>query len=159
MAQIIELAPQTREKAVSQHEPWRVGPGEVFVIFTSTGDTLRAVRVASRLAREMRRGVTIIHFRPIGFAAPLEEPPGLSPVETDAFKARLAEEACDARIRVCVCRDARQAIPSVLPARSLVVVGGRHHWWPTRSDRWRRDLEARGYVVAFVDETAAEAEE
>ena len=93
MAHIIELAPQTREKAVSQHEPWRVNSGEVFVIFTSTGDTLRAVRVARRLAREMRSGVTIVHFRSIGFGAPLEEPPGLSPIETDAFKAQLEAEA------------------------------------------------------------------
>jgi hypothetical protein len=155
MAQIIELAPRTREKAVSQHEPRRVGPGEVFVIFTSTDDTLRAVRVASRLAREMRSGVTIVHFRPIGFGAPLEEPPGLSPVETDAFKARLEAEACDARIRVCVCREARQAIPSVIEEHSLIVIGGRRRWWPTPSDRWRRTLEGQGYLVVLVDETLA----
>ncbi len=156
MAHIIELAPQTHGKAVPRHEPRPVGSGEVYVVFTSTDDTLRAVRVASRLARVMKSGLTIVHFRPIGFGAPLEEPPGLSPVETDAFKARLEAEACDARIRVCVCRDARQAIPSVLPAQSLIVVGGRHRCWPTRSDRWRRTLEARGYAVVFVDETAEE---
>jgi len=129
--------------------------GDVYVIFTSIDETLRAVRVARRLARAMRSGVTIVHFRPIGFGAPLEEPAGLSPVETDAFKARLEAEDCDARIRVCVCRDARQAIPSVLQEHSLIVIGGRRRWWPTPSDRWRRTLEGQGYLVVLVDETLA----
>ena len=158
MAQIIELAPQPHQGAGSSPCPSEqsgVGPGDVYVIFTSIDETLRAVRVARRLARAMRSGVTIVHFRPIGFGAPLEEPAGLSPVETDAFKARLEAEDCDARIRVCVCRDARQAIPSVLQEHSLIVIGGRRRWWPTPSDRWRRTLERQGYLVVLVDETLA----
>jgi len=157
MAHIIELAPQTLERAdlrPPRHEPCGVGSGEVYVLFTSIDETLRAVRVARRLARAMHSHVTIVHFRPIGFAAPLEAAPGLSPVETDAFRARLEAEDCDARIRVCVCRDARQAIPSVLQEHSLIVIGGRRRWWPTPSDRWRRTLEEQGYLVVFVDATA-----
>jgi|BarGraNGADG00312_2_1021985.scaffolds.fasta_scaffold28195_3 hypothetical protein len=158
MAQIIELIPKAHERAgfsACPSEQTGIGLGDVYVIFTSIDETLRAVRVARRLARAMRSGVTIVHFRPIGFGAPLEEPAGLSPVETDAFKARLEAEDCDARIRVCVCRDARQAIPSVLQEHSLIVIGGRRRWWPTPSDRWRRTLEGQGYLVVLVDETLA----
>jgi hypothetical protein len=154
MQEVIELGPQTPDVgglSPSRHESWSIGSGDVYVIFTSLDETLRAIRVARRLARAMKSGVTVVHFRPIGFGAPLEEPTGQSPVETEAFKARLEAEDCDTRLRVCLCRDARQAIPSVLPAHSLIVIGGRHRWWPTRSDRWRRTLEARGYVVVFVN--------
>jgi hypothetical protein len=130
--------------------PTGPGWGNVYVIFTTADETVGAIRVARTLARPMESGVTVVHFRPIDFGMPLEEPSGLSPVQTEEFKARLEAVAPDTRVRVCVCRDARQAIPSVLPPHSLIVIGGRHGWWPTRSDRWRRTLEALGYVVVFV---------
>jgi hypothetical protein len=155
MHKLIERGPQTAHVAglsCSGREPCHLESGDVYVLFTSPDETLRAVRGARRLARPMGSGVTVVHFRPIDFGMPLEEPAGLSPVQTEDFKARLEAEDPDTRVRVCVCRNARQAIPSVLPAHSLIVIGGRHRWWPTRSDRWRRTLEALGYVVVFVNE-------
>ena len=127
-------------------------PRQVYVVFTDREETLRAVRVAGRLARAIGGGVTVIHFRSIGFGAPLEDPGGLSPVETETFRARLAAEDCDVRVGVCLCRDARQAIRSVIARHSLVVIGGRRGWWPTPSDRWRRTLEQAGYVVVLATE-------
>jgi hypothetical protein len=132
--------------------PTTRAPHEVYVLFTGFTETLSAVRVASQLASAVGGGVTVVHFRPIGFLMPLDHPSGLSPVETDAFKAGLAAEACDARVRVCLCRDPRQALRSVIDRQSLVVIGGRRGWWPTASHRWRRTLEQAGYVVVSVTE-------
>jgi len=125
-------------------------PQQVYVLYTDVEETLCAVRVADQLASAIGGGVTVIHFRMFGFAEPLDHPAGLSPVETDAFKARLAAVDCDARVRVCLCRNAREALRSVLDRHSLVVIGGRRRWWPTPSNHWRRMLEAEGYVVVFV---------
>ena len=136
-------------RAGREMAPW--APQQVYVLFTSPEETLVAVRVAKRLASAVGGGVTVIHFRSIGFGAPLEHPAGLSPAETDAFRARLAAEDCDAGVRVWLCRDARQAIRSVIDERSLVVIGGRRRWWPTPSNRWRRMLEEDGYPVVFVN--------
>jgi hypothetical protein len=36
---------------------------------------------------------------------------------------------------------------------SLIVIAGRRSWWPTRTERWRRSLEAAGHFVVFVDTT------
>ncbi|HEY3382127.1 MAG TPA: universal stress protein [Vicinamibacterales bacterium] len=155
MQQLIERSSQTPDVAgpsSSGREACHLEFGDVYVIFTSPEDTLRAVRVARRLARAMTRGVTLVHFRSVDFGAPLEEPSGLSPVQMEDFKARLKADGGDTRVRVCLCRDPRQAIPSVLSAHSLIVIGGRHRWWSTRSDRWRRTLEALGYVVVFVND-------
>lgn len=125
------------------------------VVFTSVDATLAAIRVARRFAEAMGTGVTLVHFQPVAFAAPLEAPPGLSPVETDAFRAHLeAEGGGDTRVRVFVCRDPRRMMSLALGAHSLVVIGGRRRWWPTRANRWRRLLEAQGHWVIFVDEAA-----
>jgi hypothetical protein len=137
-------------------EPTAWAPQKVYVLFTNLDETLGAVRVAGRLASAMGSDVTVVHFRSIGFGSPLEHPAGLSPVETEAFRARLAAEVCDARVRVCLCRDARQAIRSVIDGRSLIVIGGRRGWWPTPSNRWRRMLEEEGYVVVFVNQAIEE---
>ena len=156
-----EIIPITRARAggatsaAPGPESTTCAPRQVYVLFTSPEETLGAVRVAGRLASAMGGGVTVIHFRSIGFGSPLEHPAGLSPVETEAFRARLAAEDCDARVRVCLCRDARQAIRSVIDGRSLIVIGGRRGWWPTPSTRWRRMLEAQGYLVVFVNGTEA----
>ena len=156
-----EIIPITRTRtggatsAAPGPEPTTWAPRQVYVVFTDLDETLLAVRVAKRLASAIGGGVTVVHFRPIGFGAPLEHPAGSSPVETDAFRARLAAEDCDARVCVCLCRDARQAIRSVFDGHSLIVIGGRRRWWPTPSDRWRRMLEALGYLVVFVSGTDA----
>jgi hypothetical protein len=131
-------------------------PQQVYVLFTDLEETLRAVRVASPLARTTGGGVTVVHFRSIGFAAPLDHPTGLSPVETESFKTRLAAEDGDARARVCLCRNPRQALRSVIDRHSLIVVGGRRGWWPTPSNHWRRVLGEEGYVVVLANEAIAE---
>jgi hypothetical protein len=41
---------------------------------------------------------------------------------------------------------------ALLRRGSLVVIGGRHSWWPTRPERLRRTLEAQGHIVVFVNE-------
>jgi hypothetical protein len=153
MAEVIPHTPaRTRGLTTGRPrlEPTTAAPQEVYVLFTGFAETLRAVRVASQLASAIGSGVTVVHFRPIGFLMPLDHPSGQSPVETDAFKAGLAAEDCDVRVRVCLCRDPRGAIRSVIDRGSLIVIGGRHGWWPSPSTRWRRMLEQAGYVVVFA---------
>lgn len=125
----------------------------IYVVFTDIENTLRAVRLAARLAPAFGDRVVVVHFRPLDFGAPIEAPGGISPAETESFRQRLAEPGCDVEISVCVCRDARQALPSVIDAHALVLVGGRRHWWRTAAERWRRTLERAGYAVVVVTDT------
>lgn len=130
------------------------GNRRVYVLFTDVEGTLRAVRAARDLVPPPDGRVTVVHLRPLDFGAPLDDPPGISPAETDAFCDRLGDEGLDGAVdvRVCVCRDARLALTSVIDPHSLVLVGGHHRWWPTGADRWRRRLETAGHLVVFVDE-------
>jgi hypothetical protein len=154
MAEIVETfrprTAATRHESAEGRSP-QSAARQVYVVFTSVEETLRAVRVAARFARALHAAITIVHFRPVPFGAPLEAPSGLSPAEADEFTSRLETEECQAAVRVCVCRDARPAIRSVLEGAALVVIGRRRHWWPTAADRWRRTLEAAGFIVVVVD--------
>jgi hypothetical protein len=123
----------------------------LYVVYTSIGETLAAVRIASGFAKSLAIPVTVIHFRTVPYALPVDAPCGLSPIQTEAFSEGLRTVDCDVHVHVCLCRNERQAIPQAFRRQSLIVVGGRRHWWPTRSERMRRMLEAAGHFVVFVD--------
>jgi hypothetical protein len=107
--------------------------------------------VAGDFAKALGVPVTVIHFRTVPFALPVDAPCGMSPVETDAFITRLRAEGADIRVRVYLCRDEQQAIPVALNRHSLVVIAGRRSWWPGQSEQRRRMLEAAGHFVMFVN--------
>jgi hypothetical protein len=154
MSHIIQLASSALETPsgplLEPSDP-AIRTDAVYAVYTSIEDTLAAVRVAGNFAKALGVPVTLIHFRTIPYALPVDEPSGLSPVETDAFIARLRAEDLDVRVRVCLCRDARRAIPLTFKSHSLIVVAGRRRWWPTEPERWRRILGAAGHFVVFVD--------
>jgi hypothetical protein len=123
----------------------------VSVIYTTVDDTLEAARIGGALARAMGVPLRVVHFRAVPRQVPVDQPDGLSPIETTAFVARLREEGITARIRVYLCRDQATTIPFAFRPNSIVVVGGRRSWWPTRAERWRDALEGAGHFVVFVD--------
>ncbi len=154
MAEIIELSPRADADQLPPRHPV-LQTDEVYVIFTTFRQTLRAAAVAHELANGVAASITVLDVRAVPYAAPVEEPTGLSPAETIAFEEQLRARGIDARVEVCLCRDPVHVLPSALKEHSLVVVGGRHRWWPTRAERWRRRLEAQGHYVVLVDEAAS----
>jgi hypothetical protein len=126
------------------------------VLFTTIEDTLAAVRVASGFANALEVPVTILHFRTVSYALPVDGPAGISPVETAEFAQSLERESLNVRVQVYLCREALAAVPLALTSPSLVVIGGqrsRGAWWccwASQSARWRRALEARGHLVIFT---------
>jgi hypothetical protein len=129
MGQVIQLASAAvAHRSIpirEQHNP-AIRTDAVYVVFTSIEEALTALRVAGDFAKALAAPVTLIHFRTVPYALPVNEPSGMSPVETDAFISRLRAEGVD-------------------------VVAGQRSWWPTGSERWRRMLEAAGHFVVFVD--------
>jgi hypothetical protein len=126
--------------------------GEVYVVFTSLEGTLAAARVAHDLAGGLGAPLTLIDFRMVPYPGEVESPGMRSPVEAAAFLEQVRREGIELRARVYLCRDARKAFPAAFRRHSLIVIGGVRRWWPTRPERWRRDLEAAGHFVVFVDE-------
>jgi hypothetical protein len=126
---------------------------EVIVIFTTTDATLAALRVAASLGRACNASVRLIAKQPPRHAVPADGALPRSPVESSDFRLRLAREInAHVDVLVCVCRRAADLPRTLLRRHSLVVIGGRPSWWPTRQERLRRALEAQGHFVLFVNE-------
>ena len=129
----------------------------VSVVYTTFEDTLEASRIAADLAQAMQVPLRVVHFRTVPRQVPVDQPDGLSPVETEAFVGRLRQEGITtARVRVYLCRDELRTIPYAFSPHSIVVIGGRRSWWPTRAERWRRTLEEAGHFVMFGDSSTHE---
>ncbi len=123
----------------------------ISVVYTGFEETLGAARVAADLAAKMRVPVRVVHFRTVPRQSDVARPDGVSPVETEAFAERLRRERIDARVRVYLCRDELKTISYAFKPRSIVLIGGRHSWFPTRIERWRHALEDEGHFVVLVD--------
>jgi hypothetical protein len=126
----------------------------VSVIYTGFDETLRAARVAADLAKKMNVPLRVVHFRTVPRQLDVDRPNGLSPIESEAFMSRLLEEGISARARVFLCRDETKTIPYAFKPHSIVMIGGRHSWLPTRLERWRHALEDAGHFVVVVDPSA-----
>jgi hypothetical protein len=123
----------------------------VSVVYTTVDDTIEAARVGADLATAMGVPLRVVHFRTVPRHLPVHQPDGLSPIETASFLRRLHDEGITARMRVYLCRDEQRAIAFAFRSNSIVVIGGRHSWWPNRAERWRHALEGAGHFVVFVD--------
>ena len=124
----------------------------VYAVATSVEESITAVRVAGGLAEAIGVPVTLIHFQPVSYALPVDEPGAVSPLETAECLDKLRQQGFDLRIRVCLCRDPKQAIPMTFKPHSFIVLAGRRGWWPNASTRLWKLLEAAGHYVLFVDE-------
>ena len=154
MTQIIQLpsaavgnpsAPRVR------HDGPAIRTDTVYAVFTTIDDTITAVRAAGDFAQPLGIPVTLVHFRTVPYTLAVDQPTGISPVETDEFAARLSAECLDVNVRVYLCRDKRQAISTAFKPHSLIVVACQRKWWRTKSDWWRGALGAAGHFVVFID--------
>lgn len=134
-----------------EHDRPAIRTDAVYVVYTSIDETLTAVRVAGSFAKALGVPVSLVHIRAIPYALPVDRPVGISPIETDAFVARLRAESIEVNAREYLCRDRRSAIPAAFKPHSLIVVAGRRRWWRTQADFWRRALQAAGHYVVFVN--------
>ncbi len=158
MLHIVELTASPSETGPSEAQvPSKTlsKVADISVIYTTADETLSALRAADELARPLKRPVRLIDFRVVQVGAPVEAPTGRSPIETNGLLDRVRAQGLDLQVEVYVCRDVRCAITHVFMDHSLIVLGGRHHWWPTRTERLRQILERRGHFVLLVDGAAS----
>jgi hypothetical protein len=123
----------------------------VYVLFTTIEATLAAARVGHDFATVMSVPLKLVQVRTVPYPLSVDAPTGVSPLETDEFRARLKAAGVDAQFHVVLCRDERCVIATAVPAHSLVILAGHRRWWPTRPERWRRALDLAGHFVVFVD--------
>jgi hypothetical protein len=124
---------------------------EVSVVFTSAPATTAAIRKAAALAESLGARITLIVAQVVPYPWPLESPA----VPMDFSERRLFEMAeespVETRVRIYLCRDQLRTLKALLAPRSLIVIGGRKRWWPTREKALARQLRRAGHEIVFWD--------
>lgn len=124
---------------------------EVAVVFTSAASTIAALRKAGALADRLRARINLVVPQVVPHPLPLESPPVLLDFSERRFREIATESPVETTVQIYLCRDRLETLKSVLARRSLVVIGGRKRWWPTREESLARKLRRAGHEVIFTE--------
>jgi hypothetical protein len=110
---------------------------QVVVIATTPESTIAALRSATGLSAELGAQITLVAMQRVPLQFPLRKPP----VSVDSMQRRLYGLISEAEIvktevliQLCLCRDLRDGLRTVLRTHSLVILGGPNHCW-SRGER------------------------
>lgn len=121
----------------------------ICVVFTSVESTLTALKEARTLASSLGARITLLVPQVVPYPLPLESPPVLVEFNEKRFRVIASQSPVETNVQVYLCRDKVQTLTSVLSPGSIVVLGGRKRWWPTRDEVLARELRRAGYEVIF----------
>ena len=124
---------------------------EVAVVFTSPAATMAALHEAGVLARRLNARISLLVPQIVPYPAPLESPPVLLDFSEQWIREIAAQSPVQTAVQIYLCRDPAGTLQSVLPPRSLVVIGGRKRWWATREKILARKLRRAGHEVIFTE--------
>jgi hypothetical protein len=124
---------------------------DVSVIFTSIEPTLRALKQAAALAKRLAARITLVVPQIVPYPLALSSPPVLLEFNEKRFFTIASESHVETTVRIYLCRDQLQALSKILRPRSLVVLGGRKQWWPTRESRLAKQLRGLRHEVVLVE--------
>ena len=123
---------------------------EVFVLFTTVPETLHALRTAADLASDPNARIEVLVPEIVPYPLPLDRPAVDRKFLENRYQKVLQQEGIRTGIRICLCREPRVALTSSLKSGSVIVIGLRRRWWPTRETRLARWLEEQGHRVVVV---------
>src|SRR5215470_8833975 len=117
----------------------------IAVVFTSAEATLVALREAGTLATSLGARITLVVPQVVPYPLPLESPPVLLDFNERRFREIAAQSPVETTVQIYLCRDGLATLMNVLTPSSLVVIGGRRRWWPTRERSLVRRLRKAGH--------------
>jgi hypothetical protein len=150
------LALERKVKPLTGHPaPTRAGEEHrslnISVVFTSVDATLTALKEAARLAANLSAHITLLVPQVVPYPLPLETPPVLLDWNERRFRVIAAESQVETTVQIYLCRDRLEALGVVLFPGSVVVIGARKRWWPTRERRLARQLRRSGHEVILTE--------
>jgi hypothetical protein len=128
------------------------------VIYTSSTAALAALKAGGRLAKDLPTRVHFVVPIVVSWRVPLDLPQ----VSIDSLEKRLIALVAKSRIDVeeifidiRLCRDRRDCLRKVMGRHSLVVMGGKNHWWFGEERRLGKFLRKLGHQVILVNDAEA----
>jgi hypothetical protein len=123
----------------------------VYVVFTSTGPTLKALEKANELAKPLGAHIYVVAMQAVPYPLPLDMHPNPFEFIIRRFEEAVGQSPGKARIFAYLCRDLLQAFKQILYRDFPVVIGIRKKLWPSRDKRLARKLRRAGYKVILVE--------
>jgi len=123
----------------------------IAVVFTSVESTLAALKEAGNLANSLGAQIKLVVPQVVPYPLPLETPPVLVEFNANRFRAIASESAVETGVQIYLCRNRFETLASVLKPGSIVVLGGKKRWWPTKDELLARQLRRAGYEVLFKE--------
>jgi hypothetical protein len=123
---------------------------EVNVVYTGLPFTPETLRAASKLASGLGARVTVHVTHVIPYPLALKCPPVPVEFAEDALLQMARGLAVETDIRVYLCRDRTETIRHALRPDSVVVIGNRRRWWPTREQKLAELLKRDGHRVILI---------
>jgi hypothetical protein len=128
---------------------------EVVVMFTDVPSTLKALKTAAELARNLSGRIRLVVPSVVPYPLPLESPQVSKAFNQRRFQTLAAQGSAaariDTRVELYLCRDRDTALCQALPPEALVVIGARRSWLPTREKALAAKLRRKGHHVILVD--------
>ncbi len=122
----------------------------IAVIYNSVEFTLSALRKAGALANSLHARITLIVPQIVPYPLPLVSPPVEREFKERAFRVLADEGPVDTSVHIYFCRDRLEMLRNVLLPHSLIVIGGKGCWWPTKEKRLAGQLRHMGHQVVLV---------
>jgi hypothetical protein len=117
------------------------------VIFTSLDATIAALKKAGGLAESLGARITLVVIQLVPYPLPLTSPPVLLDFQERRFSEIATASPVEIRVQLYLCRDVFETLNKVLLPHSLIVIGGRKRWWPTREKKLARKLQTAHEVI------------
>jgi hypothetical protein len=139
----------------NQTSNWSSDAGlSVTVISTTDNGTIAALKAARSLATDLDAAITLLNMEIVPARFPLYRSRvslkyTINQQRSLVRKAGAIEADVDLKIRLC--RDWNSGLQRILHRRSLVVIGGKRHWWVSREERLERVLRGLGHHIIFID--------
>lgn len=123
----------------------------IAVVFTSVESTLAALKEAGQLANSLGARIKLVVPQAVPHALPLETPPVLVEFNENRFRVMASESPVETSVQIYLCRDRFETLTGALKPGSIVVLGGKKRWWPTKDETLARQLRRAGYEVLFKE--------
>jgi hypothetical protein len=136
---------------IIERQPTTEAQLNVTVLFTSVEGTMTALRKAGTLASRLGGRIMIVVPEVVPYHLPLNEPPVRHDWNEKRFRLLAAESSVETSVRFYLCRDEGEMLAKRLRPHSLVVLGGKKHWWPTRQSRLAKRLSSLGHEVILAE--------
>jgi len=123
---------------------------QIHVVYTDTEATRAALERAIDLVIDLDAETRIVVPHVVPFPLPLEKPDVPLEFTCRQIRCLAGSVGADPYVNVYLCRDRLDLLRQVLPAESIVVIGSRKRWFPTKAERMARALRRHGCEVLLA---------